>query len=464
MVHHSSILTRFASKLLSPWGKVVAALICLKVFTYTKIQYDQMDAEDGSASFSSSASLEFSSNGINGNTNSLTSSENVNLLTSNQGYMINNNNNVVGVTPAFVQFKTVGAADANNKETTSSRNSVMQQPMDEIQQLQEKRHERQQLAQEQAVKDNCQIIYILGVEGAIHHGFTPILETLAKTQIDPSTGQHFDVIYAPKVLRSALFGLYQEKRNMDDPTLIDKVFRELCPEKDGKTKRVIIEDSSFPSGALDDPRSYRIRRQASWMTSTMEEVANDELALNHPVNLRNFYELYSKRANIQFILLNRPFLETMASHANDWGEEVVGRSNMIRGFMLILKRFLDYLQQQQDEQNVEQNGNMRGTTLKKKALATIVCADKIMSKNYEAMYDATMARQHVLDYLVEFLGWPSSRCPECYKKWKESTKDPATILGEKNLIQMLNDMKELEGIWPPFEAIGTGLPEQQCSL
>ena len=29
---------------------------------------------------------------------------------------------------------------------------------------------------------------------------------------------------------------------------------------------------------------------------------------------------------------------------------------------------------------------------------------------------------------------------------------------------MLNDMKELEGIWPPFEVIGNGLPEQQCDL
>jgi len=447
--HQPSLPARLASALLSPWGKVIAALLCLKVFTYTKIAYDQMDADF----ITSSASPVLSSNNYNANQ----------LMYSNndQAHNTNNNNNNnpninVGST-GFVQFNTIPAADVNDYET----NSAMQQSIDEIQQLQQKKQQHQQLAQERAAKDNCQIIYILGVEGAIHHGFTPILETLAKSQRDPITGKPYEVTYAPKVLRSALFGLYQEKRDMEDPTLISKVFRELCPDMDGKkTKHVIIEDSSFPSGAIDDPRSYRIHRQASWMTSTMEQVANDELALNHPVNLHKFYELYSQHANVQFILLNRPFLETMASHANDWGEEVVGRSNMIRGFMLILKQFLAHLRRE-EQSNID--GGMRGNRMKK-ALSTIVCADKIMSKSYESMYEATMARQHILDYLTEFLGWPSSRCPECYNTWKESRKDPAKVLGEKNLALMLNDMKELEGIWPPFDVIGSGLPEQQCSL
>eukprot|EP00986_Skeletonema_menzelii_P000541 scaffold159_cov151-Skeletonema_menzelii.AAC.17 len=450
----------FASALLSPWGKVISALICLKVFTYTKIAYDQMDAEYSASISSASSALPPNTNGYSAD--QLVHSDNIqNPSPPLQAYKTNSimDKNLIDVetTSGFVQFNTIPVPNGNNQET----NSAIQQSMDEIQQLQQKRQEQQQLTQEQLAKDNCQIIYILGVEGSIHHGFTPILETLAKSQHDPNTGKAYEVTYAPKVLRSALFGLYQEKRDIDDPTLIAKVFRELCPETDGKTKRVIIEDSSFPSGALDDPRSYRIRRQASWMTSSMEEVASDEFALNHPLNLRKFYELYSQHANVQFILLNRPFLETMSSHANDWGEEVVGRSNMIRGFMLILKRFVEYLRQEEEHNN--SSGGMRGSR-KKKAMATIVCADKIMSKNYESMYEATMARQHILDYLAEFLGWPSSRCPECYNTWKESKKDPVKVLGEKNLGLMLNDMKELEGMWPPLEAIGSGLPEQQCSL
>jgi len=455
MDHVPSTPARFASALLSPWGRVIAALVCLKMFTYTKIAYDQMDAEY-SASLPS-ASPELSSDPNTYTTNQLVYSNNVKNPSPPSHIDKNLNIGNSDTTPGyFVQFNTLPVPSADNQEI----NSPIQQSMDEIQQLQEKRQQQQQLTQEQLAKDNCQIIYILGVEGAIHHGFTPILEKLAKSQQDPTTGKAYEVTYAPKVLRSALFGLYQEKRDMDDPTLIAKVFRELCPETDGKTKRVIIEDSSFPSGAMDDPRSYRIRRQASWMTSTMEEVANDEFAINHPVNLRKFYEVYSQHANIQFILLNRPFVETMASHANDWGEEVVGRSNMIRGFMLILRRFLEQLRQEEENNT---SGGTRGSR-KKKELSTIVCADKIMSKNYESMYETTMARQHVLDYLTEFLGWPSSRCPECYNTWKESKKDPAEVLGEKNLGLMLNDMKELKGMWPPLDVVGSGLPEQQCSL
>ena len=428
-----SLPQRLVSVLLSSWGKVLTALLCLKVFAYTRIAYDQMDATS------------------NYNTNldpSFPSSFNAN------NYAVDTNNKA-NMPPGLEQFN-IPPPDATD--------IIMQQPIDEIQQRQQQKQQQQQLSQEQTAKDNCQIIYILGVEGAIHHGFTPIIETLAKSQVDPDTGRAYEVTYAPKVLRSALFGLYREKRDMDDPTLIAKVFRELCPLNDGK-KHVIIEDSSFPSGAIDDPRSYRIHRQASWMKSTMEQVANDELAQNHPTNLYKFYELYSRHANIQFILLHRPFLETMASHANDWGEEVVGRSNMIRGFMLILKQFLVYIRQKEvEDRGGDPSSGIRGRNTKKRSLSTIVCADKIMSKNYDSMYETTMARQHIIDYVTEFLDWPSSRCPQCFSKWKESKKDVATVLGEKNLRLMLNDMKELEGIWPPFEVIGNGLPEQQCDL
>lgn len=454
-----STSARFASALLSPWGKVISALICLKVFTYTKLAYDQMDAEYSASIPPASPALSTKNTNVYITDQLLHSNNNA----QNPSPPLNSNNmdkNLIDVETksGFVQFNTIPVPNEiiDNQETKNT----IQQSMDEIQLLQQKRQEQQQLTQEQLARDNCHIIYILGVEGSIHHGFTPILETLAKSQVDPTTGQKYEVTYAPKVLRSALFGLYREKRDMDDPELRAKVIRALCPETDKKTKRVIIEDSSFPSGALDDPRSYRIHRQASWMTSTFEEVANDELAINHPVNLRQFYELYSQHAKVQFILLNRPFLETMASHANDWGEEVVGRSNMIRGFMLILKRFLEHLHQEEEQSG---GGGMRGNR-KKKSLATIVCADKIMTKNYDSSYEATMARQHILEYLTKFLGWPSSRCPECYKTWKESRKDPVKVLGEKNLGVMLNDMKELEGFWPPVDVLGSGLPEQQCSL
>lgn len=58
-------------------------------------------------------------------------------------------------------------------------------------------------------------------------------------------------------------------------------------------RRVILEDLSFPSGTVDDPRTYRIHRQRWWYGSAMEQIAMSETAMNHPTNLHAFYEAYS---------------------------------------------------------------------------------------------------------------------------------------------------------------------------
>ncbi len=44
-------------------------------------------------------------------------------------------------------------------------------------------------------RENCQIVYITGVEGSSHHGVLPIIKALAKQQ-DPETGlgYHVDII------------------------------------------------------------------------------------------------------------------------------------------------------------------------------------------------------------------------------------------------------------------------------
>ena len=55
---------------------------------------------------------------------------------------------------------------------------------------------------------------------------------------------------------------------------------------------MILEDLSFPSGTIDDPRTYRIHRQRWWYGSTMEQIAMSETAMNHPTNLKAFYEAY----------------------------------------------------------------------------------------------------------------------------------------------------------------------------
>ena len=220
---------------------------------------------------------------------------------------------------------------------------------------------------------------------------------------------------------------------------------------DGR-RHVIIEDSSFPCGQEGDPRGYRFPRQHFWLNMTKEEIASSALAIEHPVNLYKFVELYGDYAEIKFIVLHRPFLETIASHS-DWDESVVRHSNLIRGFMLILRRFLDVY-----------DANKEG-----KMTWTIVCVERLMSQFFQ--YDSktgtqidheawNAARQHIISYLVDFLGWPQKECSNCFDSWKESSNDKIKAFKEDELVSLLDHMKEIEGIWPPFLQ---GEPEQQCS-
>jgi hypothetical protein len=117
-------------------------------------------------------------------------------------------------------------------------------------------------AMQLASRSNCQIIYILGVEGSIHHGFTPVLHSLALKQTD-TAGQSAEVQLQPRALRSALFGRFGEKRSLDDPSLIADTLAKSCPD-DGR-KHIVIEDSSFPCGQEGDPRGYRYPRQHAWL-------------------------------------------------------------------------------------------------------------------------------------------------------------------------------------------------------
>jgi hypothetical protein len=84
------------------------------------------------------------------------------------------------------------------------------------------------------------------------------------------------------------------------------------------------------------------------------------------VNLYKFVELYGRHADVKFVVLQRPFLETVASH-QDWDENVLRHSNLIRGFMLILRRFLD-----------EHHFDIVG-----KQMWIIVCVERLTSQFYQ---------------------------------------------------------------------------------
>jgi len=301
---------------------------------------------------------------------------------------------------------------------------------------------------------NCQIVYILGVEGATHHGFLPIIESLARNQVDPRTGQGYVVDVTPQALKAGLFGWFYSAKikrwgfevtpEVDDPAFVQTVVRESCPN-DGK-KHILIEWASFPSGHEDDPRTYRVHRQHEWMGMSPEEIANSDEALEHPTNMQAFYQAYSPYVDIKFVVLHRPFLETIASH-RDWdgGPEI--HSNIIRGFMLMLRRFLD----------THLFDLVDGTRL-----WSLVCVEKIMSKHYGSEHEVKAARKRVLSYLTEFLRWPDGDCPQCFDDWKESTKDPREVLGVENVSLMMEHKKFLEGIWPPPGDDGNA--EQQCGI
>jgi hypothetical protein len=289
-------------------------------------------------------------------------------------------------------------------------------------------------------RKNCQIIYVLGVEGATHHGFAPILEYLANNQRDEA-GAPYDVVMSSRALKFGLFGWYKAHGNrlgfsetppIDDPELVRRVIADICPP-DGR-KHVIVEDNSFPCGQEDDRRSYRVHRQHDWLTMTPEEIANSETGKNQPTDLYRFYKAYKPYAEVKFLVLHRPYLETIASHVG-WDTGPVVHSNIIRGFMIILRRFLDA--HMIDPKSGEQ-------------LWLLICVEKHFAKYYQ-YNDAMVAegRRKMLHDVATFLRWPVTECPHCFDSWHESTKDYEATLGRENLQTLGEHMKAMEGIWPP---------------
>ena len=300
---------------------------------------------------------------------------------------------------------------------------------------------------------NCQIIYVLGVEGSIHHGFMPVIETLARQQVDPVTDYQYHVTKGHPQLRDAIFS----SENIDDPNLVQATIEGLCPyyttfwtESSSWQKYVVIEGNSFPSGGAN-VSPFFTPRQRYWSELSPEGIAADELALRHPTSLQRFYDAYSPYVDVKFVVLHRPYLDTIASHVKyELGPKM--HSTVVGGFLLILSRFLA--------------GHMYGTNANgvSEALWTIVCADKLQSKTYGSADDLAVARQEVLAYLVRFLGWSTSDCASCWDEWVETTKKKSVEqrLGkEGNLDLIAEDRDRLAGVWPPRREEDS-LPVQQC--
>ena len=161
-------------------------------------------------------------------------------------------------------------------------------------------------------RKNCQVVYIMGVEGVTHHGVFPIIEALAKQQVDPESGHQYHVVLHSKHLRAGLFGFYSNisrrwgfpvTPEIDDPLFVQQVVRAICPD-DGN-KHVIIESVSFPSGRENNQDDYRgISRQDDWQRMSPHNISNSIEALQQPMNVTAFVEAYSPYVDIKFVVIH----------------------------------------------------------------------------------------------------------------------------------------------------------------
>jgi hypothetical protein len=158
-------------------------------------------------------------------------------------------------------------------------------------------------------------------------------------------------------------------------------------------------------------------------------------------------------ADIRFVVLHRPYIETIASHADHDGN-AEQHSNVLRGFMLLIRRFLDA----HANDTLAPGGRRRRTW-------TLVCVERLMSSYYGGDETARDdARRRITAHLANFLGWDHAleECNDCFDGWVESNKDHVGVLGGDNIGVLLEHMRKLGGIWPP--EVEDALPEQKCSL
>ncbi|KAL7547940.1 hypothetical protein ACHAWF_011209 [Thalassiosira exigua] len=312
-------------------------------------------------------------------------------------------------------------------------------------------------------RTNCQVIYVLGVEGSIHHGFVPVLRTLAELQSDPVTRTPYDAIKGHPALRSAIFGfekLREDSPPMDDPDLVRETVERMCPpRRETWKKKVILEGNSFPSGRADNLKlQFRQRRREEWQYLSPEEISVDPYALDHPTNLDKFYESYSPHVDVRFVVLHRPYLETIASHRG-FDNGPLEHSNVVSGFLLLLGRFLEGHKYGPPLAGIgAEGGGGGGGGPRRVPLWTVVCADKLSARAYASERDLATARETLIADLAEFLGWPVRSCPTCFDGWRESGKaSPEERMGKDVADAISANAKVLEGRWPPRRAeVGAG--------
>lgn len=279
----------------------------------------------------------------------------------------------------------------------------------------------------------------------MHHGMSPVLHELARRQID-QTGTPYHVQFESRYLRYGLFGYpawvgnefkYNNLPAMNDQELVQRVISAICPNNG--QHHVIIEGVSFPAG--DDTSRLRVKRDKNWQKQSPQEISVTNSARNHPLNLDEFYAAYSPYAEIKFIVLNRPYLETIASHP-DFDSGPITHSNVIQGFLIILGKFLE-------GHRHDNSGEKIWLMINMETLAVLYYGPRSQRENHKL---ALEAKRDMVQKIATFLRWPQTECRDCFLNWKDSTKDHTQIFSPDEISLLRQHEQRLEGVWPPVES------------
>ncbi|KAL7526196.1 hypothetical protein ACHAWF_001673 [Thalassiosira exigua] len=281
-----------------------------------------------------------------------------------------------------------------------------------------------------ARRENCQIVYALGVEGAGQRKIAPLLKKLVERRTDAA---RYHPARDPRV-QKAVFGHKARRKAVDDPELVKELLRSICPN-DG-APHVLVLSTSFPSkGAARG--FYRVDRQTEWADMAISDVAKSETARNHPVNLREFYEAYSPHADVRFVVLSTPLMRAVSEHPNlDGGPHQ--HAVVLSGYLQLLREFLDWL-----------DGTAGGNAW------TMLCMEELSEEfAHGDVAQLVSSHRNVAKSLSHFLGWPADRCSDCFPEFEGPAAGNSTGKAQREdarLPRELINMKRelLKEIWPP---------------
>jgi len=315
----------------------------------------------------------------------------------------------------------------------------------------------------EASRKNCQFIIVLGTEGSLQNDIEPIFSSLASLQpnslyIHPRSADSPELDLFRRTFYNLVehYGPPRLEELAPHPEMVRKRMEALCPptinngdgQEDGERRRIYYGDIPFPYGSINSPG-----RMDAWQDMTVEEIAQDVLDSGRPTNLQTMLQVFGPYADIKFIALHRPYLDTIAHFAHKDGGAVL-HSKMIAGHMMAFSQFLN-------AHPIDRYTNSK--------LWMVLCLHQLWSTSYQSVEDIIAGRQRIVERIANFLGWriigstteEDDDGEDFFGHWHEKHKDPLTKLGFENMDEIRKHVQLLEGVWPPGEE---GRVAEVCSV